>query len=64
MRDVLAGKTPLYRLHEQWTTMDVEILVGAGRPADEFSDDSLGRALGQYVAVAVGRVCHIRVSVK
>jgi transposase len=45
MLDILAGKTPLYRLAERLTTTDVEILVGQGRRPEDFTDDSLGRAL-------------------
>lgn len=34
--DVLAGKTPLYRLWERLTTTDLEILVGAGWRPETF----------------------------
>ena len=43
--DVLIGRSPLYRVIERWMTLDVAVLLGAGRVAADFTDDSLGRAL-------------------
>ncbi len=54
--DVLAGKTPLYRLWERLTTTDLEILVGAGRRPENFSDDSLGRALDKLARAEPAKV--------
>ena len=54
--DVLAGKTPLYRLSERLTTTDLEILVGAGRRPEDFTDDSLGRALDKLACAEPARV--------
>ena len=54
--DVLAGKTPLYRLWERLTTTDLEILVGAGRRPEDFTDDSLGRALDKLARAEPAKV--------
>ena len=43
--DLLSGKSPLYRVTERLAATDVAVLIGAGRHAEEFTDDSLGRAL-------------------
>ncbi|MCY0877993.1 MAG: DUF4277 domain-containing protein [Firmicutes bacterium] len=45
MLDILTGKTLLYRLAERLTLTDVELVIGQGRRPDDFTDDSLGRAL-------------------
>ncbi len=39
------GRSPLYRVIERWMILDVAVLLGAGRVAADFTDDSLGRAL-------------------
>ena len=56
--DVLAGKTPLYRLWERLTTTGMEILVGAGRGARRTSPtiawggpDVGNGSLGQHLAI-------------
>ena len=54
--DVLAGKTPLYRVWERLTTTDLDILVGAGRRPDDFTDDSLGRALDKLARAEPAKV--------
>ena len=43
--DLLSGKSPLYRVADRLTATDVAVLIGAGRQAGDFTDDSLGRAL-------------------
>ncbi len=48
--DVLAGKSPLYRMADRLVTTDVEVLTGAGRRPADFSDDSLGRALDKCLS--------------
>jgi len=47
MLDILAGKTPLYRLAERLPLTDVEILVGQGCRPEDFTDDRRGRALNK-----------------
>ncbi|MCY0877554.1 MAG: DUF4277 domain-containing protein [Firmicutes bacterium] len=47
MRDLLVGKTPLSRLAERLTLIDVAMLIGQGRRPDGVTDDSLGRVLDQ-----------------
>ena len=54
--DVLLGKSPLYRFTERWATTDVAILIGAGREATDFTDDSLGRALDKLARAHPARV--------
>lgn len=56
MLDVLAGKTPLYRVAERLTLTDVEILIGAGRRPADFTDDSLGRALDKLSRAGPAKV--------
>lgn len=54
--DVLTGKSPLYRIIERWTATDVAVMVGAGRQAADFTDDSLGRALDKLGRAQPARV--------
>lgn len=54
--DVLSGKTPLYRVWERFATTDLEILVGAGRRPEDFTDDSLGRALDKLARAQPAKV--------
>ena len=54
--DILTGKSPLHRVIERWTTMDVELLAGIGRDAAELTDDSLGRALDKLARAQPARV--------
>ena len=43
--DVLAGRTPLYRVEHFLATQDVELLLGEAVPAHTFSDTNLARSL-------------------
>ncbi len=43
--DILLGHSPLYRVEDRLASTDVPLLLGEGRIAEDFSDDSLGRAL-------------------
>jgi transposase len=54
--DVLSGKTPLYRVWERFASTDLEILVGAGRRPEDFTDDSLGRALDKLARAQPAKV--------
>ncbi len=54
--DVLAGKTPLYRVSDRLVATDVAILVGAGRRPEDFTDDSLGRALDKLARAGPAKV--------
>ncbi|MCY0879563.1 MAG: DUF4277 domain-containing protein [Firmicutes bacterium] len=56
MLDILAGKTPLYRLAERLTLTDVAMLIGQGRHPDDFTDDSLGRALDKLARAGPAKV--------
>lgn len=50
MVDLLMGKRPLYRIEERLLETDVPLLLGEGRQAADYSDDSLGRALDKLAA--------------
>lgn len=54
--DVLSGTTPLYRVHERLIPTDLEILVGAGRRPEDFTDDSLRCALDKLVRAEPAKV--------
>lgn len=54
--DLIAGRSPLYRVAERWRLTDVELLLGAGRRAEEFSDDGLGRALDKLARAQPAKV--------
>ena len=54
--DVRTGRSPLYRVADRWTTTDVAVVIGAGRRADNFSDDSLGRALDKLARAHPAKV--------
>ena len=43
--DALSGRSPLYRMHEFFETIDTEHLLGQGIYASHFNDDRLGRTL-------------------
>jgi transposase len=43
--NVLAGRSPLYRVMEFFQGQDVELLVGEGSAAEDFSDNNLSRML-------------------
>ncbi|PSR28931.1 MAG: hypothetical protein C7B47_02995, partial [Sulfobacillus thermosulfidooxidans] len=48
--DLLMGKMPLYRVEDRLLETDVPLLLGVGRQAADYSDDSLGRALDKLAA--------------
>ncbi|MCY0879289.1 MAG: DUF4277 domain-containing protein [Firmicutes bacterium] len=56
MRELFAGKTPLYRVAERLTLTDVAMLIGQGRRPDDFTDDSLGRALDKLARAGPAKV--------
>lgn len=50
--NILCDGNPLYKVHETYDKLDVELLFGASVTKDQFNDDSLGRAL-DYLYKAV-----------
>ncbi|MCY0898553.1 MAG: DUF4277 domain-containing protein, partial [Firmicutes bacterium] len=53
---ILAGTPPLERLAARLTLTDVEILIGQGRRPEDFTDDSLGRALDKLARAGPAQV--------
>ncbi|PSR20479.1 MAG: hypothetical protein C7B45_14775 [Sulfobacillus acidophilus] len=49
--DVLSGKTPWYRVWEQFAATDWEILVGAGQQSEDFTEEAILDALAMPITV-------------
>ncbi len=55
--DILMGHSPLYRVEDRLASTDVPLLLGEERTAEDFSDDSLGRAQGGVYCLGGASVC-------
>jgi transposase len=54
--DTLAGRSPLYRIHQFFDEFDVEALLGRGLAAADFKDQAVGRAMDHMAQVGPMKV--------
>ena len=54
--DVLAGRSPLYRVEQFIAEQDVELLLGEAVPAHAFNDTNLGRALDAIFRAGTSKI--------